>query len=94
MIQWRDFVETVMNLRISQKLGISWIYYAYSNETYINASRCGSFSSIFCFLDIEEHSLLRIRGCIQKFPDWVDNEINSNNKHSRSNTKGYGGKIH
>jgi hypothetical protein len=28
-----------------------------------------------------------MRGCIQKFPDWVDNEINNNNKHSlRSNT--------
>jgi len=36
-----------------------------------------------------------LRGCIQKFPDWVDNEINDNNKHSlRSNTKCYGGKIH
>jgi hypothetical protein len=37
-----------------------------------------------------------IRGYIQKFPDWVDNEINyNNNKHSlRSNTKGYGGKTH
>jgi hypothetical protein len=39
-----------------------------------------------------------IRGCIQKFPNRVDNEINSNNnnnKHSlRSNTKGYGGKTH
>jgi hypothetical protein len=36
------------------------------------------------------------RGYIQKFPDWVDKEINSNeNKHSlRSNTKGYGGKTH
>jgi hypothetical protein len=34
-----------------------------------------------------------IGGCIQKFPDWADNEINNNNKHSlRSNTKGYGGK--
>jgi hypothetical protein len=32
---------------------------------------------------------------IQKFPDWVDNEINNNNKHSlRSNTKVYGGKTH
>jgi hypothetical protein len=31
---------------------------------------------------------------IQKFPDWVDNEIN-NNKHSlRSSTKGFGGKTH
>jgi len=43
-----------------------------------------------------------VEGCIQKFPDWVDNEINNNNnnnnnnnKHSlRSNTKGYGGKTH
>jgi hypothetical protein len=37
-----------------------------------------------------------IRRCIQKFPDWVDNEINNNNnnnKHSlRSNTKGYASK--
>jgi hypothetical protein len=41
-----------------------------------------------------------IRGCIQKFPDLVDNEKkkkkkNNNNKHSlRSKTKAYGGKIH
>jgi hypothetical protein len=35
------------------------------------------------------------RGCIQKSPDWVDNEINNNNKHSlRSNTKAYGSKIY
>jgi hypothetical protein len=35
-------------------------------------------------------------GYIQKFPDWVDDEIYAyNNKHSlRSNTKGYGGKTH
>jgi hypothetical protein len=49
---------------------------------------------------------ITIRGCIQKFPDWVDNEIkndddennnnnNNNIKHAlRSNTKGYGGKTH
>jgi hypothetical protein len=37
----------------------------------------------------------KVRGCIQKFPEWVDNEIKNNNKHSlRSNTKGYGGKTH
>jgi hypothetical protein len=37
-----------------------------------------------------------VRTCIQKFPDWVDNEIHAyNNKHTlRSNTKGYGGKTH
>jgi hypothetical protein len=37
---------------------------------------------------------LLIRGCIQKFPDWVDTEINNNNNnHSlRRNTKCYGGK--
>jgi hypothetical protein len=33
---------------------------------------------------------IEIRGCISKFPDWIDNEINNNNKHSlRSNTKAY-----
>jgi hypothetical protein len=36
-----------------------------------------------------------IRGYLQKFPDRVDNEIYAyNNKHSRSNTKCYGGKPH
>jgi hypothetical protein len=37
-----------------------------------------------------------IRRCIQKFLDWVNNEIYAyNNKHSlRSNTKAYGGKTH
>jgi hypothetical protein len=37
-----------------------------------------------------------IRGCTQKFPYRVDNEIyDYNNKHSlSSNTKGYGGKTH
>jgi hypothetical protein len=41
---------------------------------------------------------VKIQGCIQKFLDWVNNEINNNddnNKHSlRSNAKGYGGKTH
>jgi hypothetical protein len=37
----------------------------------------------------------KIRQCIQKFPDWADNEINNSNKHSlRSNKKGYGVKTH
>jgi hypothetical protein len=36
----------------------------------------------------------KTRGCIQKFPDRVDNEINSNKHSLRSNTKGYGGKTH
>jgi hypothetical protein len=37
-----------------------------------------------------------VRGCIQKFPDWIDNELYAyKNKHSmRSNTKGYGCKTH
>jgi hypothetical protein len=37
-----------------------------------------------------------VRECIQKFPDWVDNEIYAyNKKHSlRRNAKGYGGKTH
>jgi hypothetical protein len=38
----------------------------------------------------------KLRGCIQKFPDWVDNKIYAyNNKNSfRRNTKGYGVKTH
>jgi hypothetical protein len=36
---------------------------------------------------------MKIHGYIQKFPDWVDDEIENKNKHSlRSNTKVYGGK--
>jgi hypothetical protein len=36
-----------------------------------------------------------VRGFIQKFSDWVDNEMNNNNEYSlRSNTKDYGGKTH
>jgi hypothetical protein len=40
--------------------------------------------------------MLQVRRYIQKFPDWVDNEIYAyNNKNSvRSNTKGYGGKTY
>jgi len=50
------------------------------------------------YLHIREAMILSevatLRGCIQKFPDGVDNEIN-NNKHSlRSNTEGYGDKTH
>jgi hypothetical protein len=44
---------------------------------------------------LTEHDSDDIRGFIQKYPDWVDNEISNKNKHSlRSNTKGYGGKTH
>jgi hypothetical protein len=45
---------------------------------------------------LKEPPVSIVRGCILKFPDWVDNIINiNNNKHSlRSNTKGYGGKTH
>jgi hypothetical protein len=39
---------------------------------------------------------IHIWGCIQKFPNWIYNEIYAHkNKHSlRSNTKGYGDKTH
>jgi hypothetical protein len=46
-------------------------------------------------LDISPSLLEHGRRRIQKFPDWVDNEINNSNKHSlKRNTKGYGGKTH
>jgi hypothetical protein len=37
---------------------------------------------------------LYIRGCIQKFPDWVDNEINNTVNPRWEATQGYGGKTH
>jgi hypothetical protein len=41
------------------------------------------------------NSQVKVFTVIQKFLDWVNNEINNNNKHSlRSNTKGYGSKTH
>jgi hypothetical protein len=66
----------------------SFLYYALQHiEEYCNnCSESG----------INDDSDGQIRGYVQKFPDWVDNEIYAyNNKHSlRSNTKGYGGKTH
>jgi hypothetical protein len=52
---------------------------------------------------IEEYTeyKVHIREYIQKFPDWVDNDINNNNNNNnnnkhllRRNTKGYGDKTH
>jgi hypothetical protein len=53
-------------------------------------------TAYFIPLDLIIVRVLGVREYIQKFPVWVDNEINnSNNKHSlRSNTKGYGGKTY
>jgi len=44
----------------------------------------------------EDCTWTNILGCIQNYPDWVDNDKDDyNNKHSlRSNTKDYGGKTH
>jgi hypothetical protein len=51
----------------------------------------------FPYVPNSQSNTVHIRECIQKFPDWVHNEINknNNNKHSlRSNTEGYGGTTH
>jgi hypothetical protein len=42
------------------------------------------------------YSAISVRGCTQKFPDLVGNEIYAYNIKNwlRSNTKGYGGKTH
>jgi hypothetical protein len=42
------------------------------------------------------HTHTHIRGCIQMFPDWVDNEIYAYLWYCsfRSSTKGYGGRTH
>jgi len=60
----------------------------------------GIFSLIFLWQLLRRYHLNayfmgKVQGCIQKFLDWVDSEINNNNKHSlRSNTKDYGSKTH
>jgi hypothetical protein len=63
--------------------------FVYLTNRYTN-SRFYSLES--AFLQQNTHR----QGCIQMFPDWVDNEIYAyKNKHSlRSNTKVYGGKTH
>jgi hypothetical protein len=66
-------------------------------KTYIRRNKIASSFAIvlssLCLFEIRE---VNIRGCNQKFPDSVDNEIYAyNNKHMlRSNTEGYGGKTH
>jgi hypothetical protein len=61
-------------------------WYLVKNRTNFHNSICDYRSQPNLFSDIQ--------GCVQKFPDWIDNEIN-NNKHSlRRNTKGYDGKNH
>jgi len=66
--------------------GIIAMFPEHAYENHVNPG-C---SSIF------EAATSRMGGYIQKFPDWVYNEIYAyNNKHSLiSNTKGYGGKTH
>jgi hypothetical protein len=59
------------------------------------ASQGGLDLSYFSNEESDSSNTNHTRGYIQKFPDWVDNEINNNSKHSfRSNTKGYDGKTH
>jgi hypothetical protein len=45
-------------------------------------------------LDVKETNAMQcnVLECIQKSPDWVENEINNNSL--KSNTKDYGGKTH
>jgi hypothetical protein len=59
----------------------------------INGTRHVSHRSTFHTTEVSGNK--HVRGYIQKFPDWVYNEINNKNKHSlRSNTKFYGGETH
>jgi hypothetical protein len=71
-------------MKILKKESVQWglIILHYLRYIFIKVVLC----------EISEYG--RMRGCIQKFPDWVDNEIYAyNNKHSlRSNIKGCGGK--
>jgi hypothetical protein len=78
--QRRDFVNRVMNLQVPYKAGdflTTWVTISFPRRILLHGV-----SAFFV-----------IRGCIQKFPDWVNNEINNKNKPSlTNNTKGYSGK--
>jgi len=65
-----------------------------------SGTRRGAFEHKPC-LKVKTHTTIGtfiifvcVRGCIQKFPDWVDNEVNSNKYSLRSNTRCYGDKTH
>jgi hypothetical protein len=56
----------------------SFFHYSFQIIQNYNYSFSGALGIVAC----------SIRGCIQKFPDWVDNEVNDNNsKHLRSITR-------
>jgi hypothetical protein len=62
------------------------------NPVPVNSSESASVSFVMTAC-VRNTWFTLIRGYIQKFPNWVDNEIN--NKHSlRSDAKGCGGKTH
>jgi hypothetical protein len=66
-------------------------------EMYVCSHKAQAFServSDFACVVASDVHLIRVRVCIQKFPDWVHNSVHaySNKRSSRSNTKGYGGK--
>jgi hypothetical protein len=76
---WNQFqLYTVPNSRLHYE-------HAQSSRCKNSSGLCPSCFILLCPLTCY------LQGCIQKFPDWVNNEIN--NKHLlRSNMKGYGGK--
>jgi hypothetical protein len=86
VLSWQLGTETMRNFCLDKK------YLIEIRTTHLpNASQ----KHYHCANPVTTNIVKEIRGCIQKFMDWVDNEINNNNKHSlRSNTKGYGGKTH
>jgi hypothetical protein len=91
LLQYKKIWDVWRNDILKHKLTSDFILC--SEECRIKSDKVGSISCSKSEI-IYKISLCGIRGCIQKFPDWVDNEINKKKHSLRSNAKGYGGKTH
>jgi hypothetical protein len=86
----------ILHVRVLQNVFVGIFFFFTASTPFPGsthpATECGT--RFPGFVKLTTH--LDLRGCIQKFPDWVYNDVYAyNNKHSLgSNTKGYGGKTH
>jgi hypothetical protein len=81
---WKEYLPNVC-ATVSRHSAWAWLA-SYGNRKSVRFS--------WEWITVTEHytnELILIRGCIQKFPDWVDHEVQAyNNKHSLRSKSGRG----
>jgi hypothetical protein len=80
-----DFVEATANVLKYTEVSPTTLTQSHITFCFKISPICFSIISAMC---------KDIRGCIQKFPDRVNNEVNINKPSLGSNKNGYGGKTH